>query len=86
MLTSIILIDTKYHKLIYWRLQVTEFTKYIDSVAACRYKHELWTYPHGRHAQLVIIIIIISIILARVTYNQVLPFESTTWPVSYHIN
>ena len=36
-----------------WRLQVTEFTKFIDFEAACSYKHEFLTYPHGGYAQLV---------------------------------
>ena len=32
MLPLIILISAKYHKVIYWRLQVTEFTKFINTV------------------------------------------------------
>ena len=47
-----------------WRLQVTEFTKFIDFEAARSYKHEFLTYPHGGYAQLVITIsLIINLIL-----------------------
>ena len=53
MLSLIILIGAKYHKFINWILQVTEFTKFINFVAACSYKHEFYTYSHGGYMQLV---------------------------------
>ena len=53
MLPLIILIGTKYYKLIYWRLQVTEFTKFINSVTASSYKHEFLTYLLSGYVQLV---------------------------------